>query len=195
FQRNQRDSPLLRLPAELRNKIYRFVLGGNHIRPYCETVMGVWEVSFPGWAYSRLQLALLEVCRQVYAETKLLPFSLNRFVGYPEHMFELLATSLTPTQANALKTVYFYVDQFGIYGLGDMPHCGLTRWFTVNLMELGKYEGLQKVGLVWYDSESEVLKKSLKQQAEKVLKNGRRTDIQVAVEYVRVGVNWPVVTR
>lgn len=61
---NQIDSPLLRLPAELRNKIYEFALSGHRIG-------------------SRRQLrevaSLRYTCRQIRSETAFMEFPLNTF--------------------------------------------------------------------------------------------------------------------
>jgi hypothetical protein len=80
---NSLESPLLKLPAELRNQIYGYALyegtlvltlgvrkgNGNEIR--CFT-LGLTN----GWPHL---LALLQVCSQTHAESQFLPFSLNNF--------------------------------------------------------------------------------------------------------------------
>jgi hypothetical protein len=92
--RNQQNSPLLRLPAELRNSIYEYALGGHIIRVKQEISQGRvirflpdFEVFQPA-STSRLKhrsinmtalLQLSSVSRQLRAETKGLPYSLNAF--------------------------------------------------------------------------------------------------------------------
>jgi len=88
---NQHNSPLLRLPAELRNQIYAYVLGNLIIRPKPSKSLNQYGSPTPGLklraAGASLEdeeratrfLALTQTCRQVYAETKLLPFTLNAF--------------------------------------------------------------------------------------------------------------------
>jgi hypothetical protein len=73
---NQHISPLLRLPAEVRNIIYVLVLGNRTYRFHD-------AVSRP---HAQLRtnnechvLALLLVSHQIYAEARLLPYSLNTF--------------------------------------------------------------------------------------------------------------------
>ena len=66
---SQRDatSPLLRLPAELRNHIFALALAHG-------------EITWDQGAWPKNVANLLFVCRQTYAETALLPYSLNSFV-------------------------------------------------------------------------------------------------------------------
>ncbi|KAF1974250.1 hypothetical protein BU23DRAFT_112915 [Bimuria novae-zelandiae CBS 107.79] len=86
--RNSHQSPLLRLPAELRMKIYEFALAEGTVK--------VEMVNPPGSIYAltsmacrvirvvskeRNLLALLYVCRQVNHEAYLIPFKVNRFKG------------------------------------------------------------------------------------------------------------------
>ncbi|KAH7399514.1 hypothetical protein BKA66DRAFT_565585 [Pyrenochaeta sp. MPI-SDFR-AT-0127] len=76
-RQNQRESPLLRLPPEIRNQIFEIVLGGRVFElegPSCENPNFVER--------SQHVLALLAVCRQIYAETSLLPFKLNTFSAW-----------------------------------------------------------------------------------------------------------------
>lgn len=89
-QRNARESPLLRLPAEIRNLIYEYILTkgaytfGRLYEPQkpCPTKprkkfrsWGVLQKIFPGSNAN----SLLRVCRQIPFETSLLPFELNDF--------------------------------------------------------------------------------------------------------------------
>lgn len=85
--RNQAQSPLLRLPAELRNKIYNYCALNNreklYFRIYQRNAFLFLELDqlrpiyYPG---EENFFALSTVCRQLYSETALLPFSLNALV-------------------------------------------------------------------------------------------------------------------
>lgn len=95
FKQNQTASPLLRLPAELRNKIWEYIFSGHFIVPKSTLVwQGISEalawwpmvpIKFPGRIFlfgepieNKLHfLSTLSVCRQIYHETRLLPFSCN----------------------------------------------------------------------------------------------------------------------
>jgi hypothetical protein len=115
LERNARDSPLLRLPAELRNRVYELVLyegrynfAGNK---YVDFDTG-WE-SLDGvkvYAEDHNRLSLLRVCRQLYCDTALLPFSLNTFVFRSRSIRELAKESLSPLQAGAIESVHLYLE-------------------------------------------------------------------------------------
>ncbi|KAF2831591.1 hypothetical protein CC86DRAFT_269610, partial [Ophiobolus disseminans] len=83
YARNSSDSSLLRLPPELRNKIFGHVCGGMTIL-FQETKI---NVKAGPWASSPTVhgpfRALQQTCRQIYVETALLPFSkINQFWYY-----------------------------------------------------------------------------------------------------------------
>lgn len=69
--RRKYEFPFLRLPAELRNEIYKYVLK-----------VGEWRSDskrLRRWSSGRhvQPLALLSVCKQIHAEASLLPYALN----------------------------------------------------------------------------------------------------------------------
>lgn len=66
--RNQRDSPLLRLPGELRNKIYRYTLSDH-----------LWKLNVPESRHGKTFASLAQVCRQTHMEIGVLPFQLCVF--------------------------------------------------------------------------------------------------------------------
>ncbi|KAF2996838.1 hypothetical protein E8E13_003511 [Curvularia kusanoi] len=76
--RNQEQSPLLRLPRELRDKIWYHVIGNNYIsmKPYPQEHLACAE--YPGCTTMPLikLFALGSTCRQLHGETALLPFRL-----------------------------------------------------------------------------------------------------------------------
>ncbi|KAI8937722.1 hypothetical protein NX059_005422 [Plenodomus lindquistii] len=101
---NQSDSPLLQLPAEVRNTIFKYVLGGNTINIDYETYRNTSDykqptTSVPIFKYhctvydrpanpfkikpssneiiTRGYFLLNNICRQLYVETATLPYSLN----------------------------------------------------------------------------------------------------------------------
>jgi hypothetical protein len=85
FKRNQTSSPLLRLPAELCIKIWQHTLGGNRILPAeaircrdefypCPSNIYLFAEPYENMRYF---LSLLRVCRQIYHEARLFPFSCN----------------------------------------------------------------------------------------------------------------------
>ncbi|KAH7399236.1 hypothetical protein BKA66DRAFT_451303 [Pyrenochaeta sp. MPI-SDFR-AT-0127] len=87
-QRNDIVCPLLKLPAELRNQIYEYVLGGRSIYLTSHEGICIGEIAPcltpPGPGYrnadrERGALQLTQVCRQIHAEAHALVFSLNVF--------------------------------------------------------------------------------------------------------------------
>ncbi|KAI4609748.1 hypothetical protein J4E80_008393 [Alternaria sp. BMP 0032] len=82
---NQRNSPLLRLPAEIRHMIFGYALGGKTFHIHHHEYQGIAK----NGTVSKNALALLAVCRQVFAETALLPFSSNTFSAVHPQVFNM----------------------------------------------------------------------------------------------------------
>ncbi|KAI4647686.1 hypothetical protein J4E93_004096 [Alternaria ventricosa] len=79
---NATNSPLLRLPAELRNIVYGYVFEGNRyaLGGYLFTGKRPEEGNTLIWRTSRSNdIGLLLACRQLHAETALLPYKLGVF--------------------------------------------------------------------------------------------------------------------
>jgi hypothetical protein len=106
-QRNAK-SPLLQLPAELRNQIYALALSHpmiticRYLSPisfrFCTTIQRI----------RRYPLNLLYVCRQIYSETAVLPYKLNSFDIYNEFNCKVLVEFLkerTTAQVEVMQRV------------------------------------------------------------------------------------------
>lgn len=52
----------------------------------------------------------------MYLETRLLPFSLNTFVGFPEAILPALPGYFMRTEVNAIKTVRLLMDERDVWG-------------------------------------------------------------------------------
>jgi len=128
-------------------------------------------------------LNLLETCRQIYFEANLFPFALNVFVGYAEHVIELLLTTFTPSQTDIISDVRLYVDAFGVYRDGKIPEAGLKAWFIEELGDLCQLVSLKDLTLIWFGSDIEVVKEHLNATVLDVFKEAGRGDIKVAVRY------------
>ncbi|KAF2442321.1 hypothetical protein P171DRAFT_523159 [Karstenula rhodostoma CBS 690.94] len=70
-ERNRTESPLLRLPAELRTLIFRYAFTGLYIQTPKSRIFKPKNVAHPD---------LLRVSRVVYAECRFLPFTNARFI-------------------------------------------------------------------------------------------------------------------
>jgi hypothetical protein len=124
----QPESRLLRLPAELRNEIYHYVLGGLSIRAkrsaspreFRIDIRDVDSRSSAAWKTPGHLLALTETCRQVYDETSLFPYSLNVFEY--EHYYDLCrwTAALAPRQLGAISQLR--VERFHLETLGWMRY-------------------------------------------------------------------------
>jgi hypothetical protein len=128
-------------------------------------------------------LNLLETCRQIYFEARLFPFALNVFVGYAEHVIELLLTTFTASQTDIISSVRLYVDAFGIYRDGKIPETGLKAWFIEEVGDLCQLVSLREVKLIWFGSDIEIVKEHLNLAVLAILKEADRADIEIAVQY------------
>ncbi|KAJ8110971.1 hypothetical protein OPT61_g6313 [Boeremia exigua] len=103
------ESPLLRLPPEIRNNIWEYVLGGKILDVvflssrkgrYLEEKTAISPLSLPESSH-----ALLQVCRQLYKETALLPFSTNSFRFESNQAFDWIR-HLLKVQQGLIKNVH-----------------------------------------------------------------------------------------
>jgi len=113
-QRNQRDSPLLRLPAELRNHIWQYVFNGPTI-----TISNVFQngrTPYAGLRYerchNRLHLGLLRVSRQVHAEMRLHQFRCSLFFVQNLDALAEFLSCLTNDQQNAIERISMSIEVF-----------------------------------------------------------------------------------
>jgi|SRR5690242_15674709 len=108
------ETLLLRLPAEVRNRIWEYALGGKIFDVifiqtcrgrYVEEKTLIAPETFPENAH-----ALLQVCRQIYGETALVPFSYNAFRFSREGAFDW-ARHLLPVQQMVIREVHILTHQ------------------------------------------------------------------------------------
>ncbi|KAF2795816.1 hypothetical protein K505DRAFT_191384, partial [Melanomma pulvis-pyrius CBS 109.77] len=102
--RNQRESPFLRLPTEIRRIIYEFALGGKHYTTGKKLGRKLPNSKFLAGPHP---LALLSVCQQIYDETALLPFSVNSFSFQLDLDLSKWADELLPGQRDAVTAFRF----------------------------------------------------------------------------------------
>jgi len=100
---NQRSSPLLQLPGELRNTIYAHVLGNHSIDVQEEYWPQRFRISISPFQVQPHHItALLRTCRQIHAETHLLPFTLNIFSCENPSILQFFRHALTCKQRHAI---------------------------------------------------------------------------------------------
>lgn len=155
--RNTKDSPLLRLPAELRIKIYDYVLGYKHIYPNdpqsprrdascrpglvcnCDGARDEKAHSRTAACFSApLHLGLLSTCRQTHLEAFPISWSTNIFCFEDSWIMLLIFQSLAPRQKSLIQTVRLDMNHF----IGDddwavnLKNSNLTSLHSLRKLEL-----------------------------------------------------------
>jgi hypothetical protein len=132
---NQRNSPLLRLPAELRNQIYELVLRHDCLSLALGRYLNLQPIRLYPDPGSRT-LALLRVCRQDHFEAALLPYSLNTFVFTRISVAKGFQDLCTPVQLHVVEGVelytqlWHYVKQRRVHDFsgGRLQVCRTVHW-------------------------------------------------------------------
>ncbi|KAF2118341.1 hypothetical protein BDV96DRAFT_569693 [Lophiotrema nucula] len=160
--RNKHRSPLLRLPGEIRNHIFVYALGGLHIvvselkkKSYeikkirCAKMRDLTQKMEDGLRFTYFQphyLSLLLVCRQIYAETALLPFSINHFWIKSEKALENWKdfNHVLPAQINAIEICQFWVYMTkSVLALSTLPAIKKVYVMSWSGMEFLDYQWVQ----------------------------------------------------
>jgi hypothetical protein len=150
-QMNQEYSPLLRLPAELRDKIYNHVLGVSYIelcRLYpCFVCRQIAPDSLdPVWHFKG-HLPFLSTCWQIYTEAKLLPFILNPILGYASDMALFLHPAFKQWQLRAITELQIVVRRDQLFSTSksmSLLHVP-ESYLGIVLSRLGGLQGLKRV--------------------------------------------------
>lgn len=114
-------SPFLLLPAEIRNVVYSHVLSCTPIRVCFATTYATRAIDTCPYAasvrrhyshihYSHRLLSLIETCRQIYTETRVIPFNINTFIGFPEAITAGLSHNLYRHQFDCVTAVHLLVQ-------------------------------------------------------------------------------------
>jgi hypothetical protein len=154
---DNQESRLLGLPTELRNQIYDFVLGGLRLRLQ---IYGCIIESPPiNGELEHLQdlRPLNTVCRQLYAETRLLPFIRNLFTGVVGNFRQALdGKPISGEQLSAMRKLEIIMN---IRGFDRKPILGTKRKMValgMHVVEmfrnLRKMRDVRQVVLVWNES-------------------------------------------
>ncbi|KAA8617062.1 hypothetical protein A1F94_007702 [Pyrenophora tritici-repentis] len=103
---NQLASPLLRLPSELRDRIYELVLAPTHPQ---NTALEVYTRNPIGSRLARAYLAPLSTCCQMRAEGFVTFYSLNTFEFYSTTRVISFAATIGEAACNVVKSVRLFV--------------------------------------------------------------------------------------
>jgi hypothetical protein len=146
-----RQTPLLRLPAELRNKIYCMLLGGwefgmatraDSRALVCRLIDSGGNPDKKYWkpAHVHQAFALIKACRQIYSDTKLLPFELNTFHTRSYFALARYSDTLPPDMVKSIRHIRCVL----VYEKGEERAIKDIE----GLMErLRKFTGLRRLGL------------------------------------------------
>ncbi|KAF1912483.1 hypothetical protein BDU57DRAFT_458390, partial [Ampelomyces quisqualis] len=126
---NRQQSPLLRLPGELRNKVYEYAMTGITVtvhlagRRGAETyalhanVAATPTTDAISTSDMNRVIGLTRVCRQIQVETHLLPFASITFHGVSNGSFLTFIDSLSNAQRDAISTVQICTTDAEIGGI------------------------------------------------------------------------------
>jgi hypothetical protein len=141
-KRNSLKSPLLRLPAELRNKIFAFALGGHDITIYStiySTTSCLMDHTFgkdflsytavssdkEAQGFVKPAFQLPRVCRQIYSETATLAYVLNTF----KFDRETLTKNKGKYSGNGYSTMDLWLDRLLPAQIKAIQSLQVSRWY------------------------------------------------------------------
>ncbi|KAH3989403.1 hypothetical protein HBI25_120030 [Parastagonospora nodorum] len=110
--KTNQDSPLLRLPGELRSRIWEYVLGGYELRSvYIKNSQQITvKRMVPPFAERMNGTQLLRTCRQIYTETALLPYRANTFILETLDTIKHELKKMKPFQRARIEKIQFEVN-------------------------------------------------------------------------------------
>lgn len=165
---NKRNSPLLRLPAELRNLIYHYALGN------CTLILSTHLGRLRLYQRDIPAFPLLAVCTQIHAEVVLLPYSLNTFDFAFDVTLDFFLADISPSNIRMIKKL-----DLGTWTV-MAPSAGKSA------VQLQKFTGLEEV-MFSYCSSRNIWKHTCEQRWGMVVKRLRRNmpRLRTAIRDVR----------
>ncbi|KAF1840524.1 uncharacterized protein K460DRAFT_411107 [Cucurbitaria berberidis CBS 394.84] len=136
--KNNQMSPLLSLPPEIRNNIWKQVLGGKVFRAGHIGAHGRSKLSVSPTEPANT-MALLQTCRQIYAEAAQMPLLLSIFsFSRMRHVSYYLKKTLKPHQRKLITSIQFEVETTKERDLQYASELGLYRSLPSLLPNLEK---------------------------------------------------------
>jgi hypothetical protein len=128
---SNQNSPLLRLPAELRNKIWEYALGAMEFRLLYRSSRKIPVQPKP--SEKKNAFALLRVCRQIYSETAPLSFAVNSFSIRPHYRVSVAnLRRFQRYQIHQIKEIRIEMDS-------------LVEWIQFDKLKLGILPELRRI--------------------------------------------------
>ena len=175
-QRNQLESPLLKLPGEVRNKIYNYVfsVGSVHFGRSHHHYRTSEEDYEPEGCEPTDLLDVTSTCRQIRSDTSTLLFKNNVIIIDDQKIFKIVE-QLEPHQLEAIKAleIIFYDTK------GWMPN-----WTTMSIMfarGFKQFLGLERISvrLICWLQDDDILERECEAFCEAIRKNTLRKPIEV----------------
>jgi hypothetical protein len=91
------------------------------------------------WTESRLNVSLLRVCKQIYAEARHIPCGINTWSFSEPDAFHRLMTLCTSTQRQTLKTIHFEVSWYDDYEEFDSVYDGFDEEYRPTIGEWNEF--------------------------------------------------------
>ncbi|XPS93152.1 hypothetical protein M3J09_002520 [Ascochyta lentis] len=194
---NQTQSPLLRLPVEIRYMIWEHILGDKDFSLW--TIDGKFLLTFRKpetnfWAGTKIRhhFALTRVCRQTHAETRFLPFLLNAISTTPPCLSVWLKR-FNQAQLSCIRTVTIYQCQLSFGQDVIHPHVRNALWAMRELTGLRKIH-LHRDNKTYMGEDSSAQHKVALGAAVRSMvgqfERGHLIDIKITDEFVMVHGMW-----
>jgi hypothetical protein len=179
-----RTTPFLRLPPELRNRIYEYTLSF-----WLLGILNPWKPrTYVDKWYTDCNLSILSTCRQIYAEAKLLPFRVDVFAGWPYDFNTHLFPKLKSWQVDAITTIHIRILFDHSWG-GDPSSNWPSPRLQSFLQRTRHISGLKHLQMIaesrYYMIEEE--RKSQEQLMEECVNSARATDVDVRIVWLMPG--------
>lgn len=187
-ERNQTASPLLRLPPEMRNRIYRFVLQVNLVRVYPQSA----GVQFCTQYHREIDLHPADpdndprepdtfrfTCRQIVREVGDLYFALNTFKLLFDAPDDFDERHFTLTSLKRIRSVVVRV-----YSCGSLPGPELDHLSRKLLKSLAVLKSLGRVKIIWdYCCSGGFDREQTLEESRRVFESSRKGDrVQVILQ-------------
>jgi hypothetical protein len=160
------------MPPEIRNSIYRYALQGNY---FITQVRTLGDKQRPISSPSEINfLPILLVCRQIYAESALLPIQLSSFDFDNAYDFRAWCKSFNPIQRDTVETVAFELN------FTTTCMSGLDAFYSVGTFQkLRNLSSLQEVNFYGRGHWDTIARDQL---VEHIRKAAQKKDLRVTFE-------------